>query len=257
MEYIKIEQRDQILIMTIDRVAALNALSKQVLSEIKEAMEGIDVNVTRCVILTGAGKAFVAGADVSEMQSMTKAQAEDFGLFGNKVFRLMEKTPVPIIAAINGFALGGGCELAMSCDIRIASEKAVFAQPEVGLGITAGFGGTQRLPRIVGEGKAKQMLYTGEKVTAAQALEIGLVTQVHPAEQLMDKALELAAAIVKNAPIAVRATKIAIEEGRSVDLDAAVAIEAKYFGGCFESWDQREGMSALLEKRKPDAFQNK
>ena len=164
---------------------------------------------------------------------------------------------MPVIAAVNGFALGGGCELSMSCDIRIASENAVFAQPEVSLGITAGFGGTQRLARIIGVGKAKELLYTTNKIKAPEALALGLVNAVYPADQLMDEAMKLAEKIARNAPIAVRATKKAINDGLQVDMDKAIEIEEELFGSCFESQDQRNAMTAFVEKRKPDPFENK
>jgi enoyl-CoA hydratase len=258
VEYIKLQAQGPVLLITIDRPGALNALNRQVLGELKDAIDSVDFNVTRCVVITGAGeKAFVAGADIAEMQMMSKTRAKEFGLFGNSVFLALEKLPIPVIAAVNGFALGGGCELALACDIRIASENASFGQPEVSLGITAGFGGTQRLPRIIGEGRAKQLLYTGARIKAQEALEIGLVNQVHPAEELMEKALALANTIAANAPIAVRGTKLAINLGRAMDMEAAVALEADYFSACFESKDQREGMSAMLEKRKPMPFLGK
>ena len=258
MEFLKIEQQGHVLIITINRPDALNALNRQVLTELKTCVEGIDQEKVRCVIITGSGnKAFVAGADISQMQSMSKAEAKEFALFGNSVFIALEKLPVPVIAAVNGFALGGGCELALACDIRIASENAVFGQPEVALGIPAGFGATQRLPRLIGEGRAKQMLYTAGRIKADEALQIGLVCQVYPIEELMDKALAMANAIASNGPIAVRATKMAINKGLAMDLDAAFALEAEYFGDCFETGDQKEGMSAMLEKRKAEPFTGK
>ena len=256
MEYIKLEQRDNIVLITIDRQAAFNALNRQVLSELKEAVAGINTKTTRCLVITGAGKkAFVAGADIAEMKSMSKAEGEAFGLLGNSVFRALEKLEIPVIAAVNGFALGGGCELAIACDMRLASEKALFAQPEVGLGITPGFGGTQRLPRLIGEGQAKYLLYSGEKISAQRAFEIGLVNQVCQEDELIDKAFELAKTIADKAPVAIKATKRAVEEGRPMNLDDALALESRLFGGCFESVDQREAMSAMLEKRKPKPFE--
>ena len=258
MEYIKIERREHIMLLTIDRQQAFNALNKQVLSELKDAIGGVDIAATRCLILTGAGeKAFVAGADIAAMSKMSVEEAKEFGLFGNRVFREIEKLPVPVIAAVNGFALGGGCELALACDIRIAAENASFGQPEVSLGITAGFGGTQRLPRLIGEGLAKQLLFTGERITARKAAEIGLVNAVYPKEQLLEKAMEMAEAIAKNGPIALRATKLAIDEGRDLDLDSALKAEAQHFSSCFESEDQREAMAAMLEKRKAADFKGR
>ena len=199
----------------------------------------------------------MAGADIGEMSTLTKAEGEAFGKKGNDVFRKLETFPIPVIAAVNGFALGGGCEISMSCDIRICSENAVFGQPEVGLGITPGFGGTQRLARIVGTGKAKEMIYGARNIKAEEAYRIGLVNNVYPAEELMPAAKKLASTIARNAPIAVRNCKRAINEGIQVDMDQAIVIEEKLFGSCFETCDQKEGMNAFLEKRKVDAFLNK
>lgn len=258
MNYVKYEQKDFIGILTIDREKALNALNSQVLSELEEAIDTVSVEDTRCLIITGAGeKAFVAGADIAEMSKLTKAEGKAFGEKGNAVFRKIEKLAIPVIAAVNGFALGGGCELSLSCDIRIASENAVFAQPETGLGITPGFGGTQRLARTIGIGKAKELLYTCGKVKADEALKLGLVNAVYPADQLMDECLKLAGKIARNAPIAVRAAKKAVNDGMQVDIDSAVAIEADQFGSCFETEDQKNAMEAFCEKRKPDPFVNK
>ena len=216
------------------------------------------MDATRCVIITGAGeKAFVAGADIAEMSGLTKAEGKAFGKKGNDIFRKIETLPVPVIAAVNGFALGGGCELAMSCDIRIASENAVFAQPEVSLGITAGFGGTQRLARTIGVGKAKELLYTTSKVKAPEALALGLVNAVVPLENLMDEAMKLAEKIARNAPIAVRATKKAINDGLQVSIDEGVAIEEELFGSCFETLDQQNAMKAFVAKEKPAPFENR
>ncbi len=218
----------------------------------------MDLESVRVLILTGAGeKSFVAGADIGEMSTLTKAEGEAFGKKGNDVFRKLETFPIPVIAAVNGFALGGGCEISMSCDIRICSENAVFGQPEVGLGITPGFGGTQRLARIVGVGMAKQMIYSARNIKADEAFRIGLVNAVYPLEELMPAAQKLAAAIAKNAPIAVRNCKKAINDGLQVNMDEAIVIEEKLFGDCFESYDQKEGMTAFLEKRKVEAFLNK
>lgn len=244
-------------IVTIDRPKALNALNTEVLNDLKAVFEGIDLQQVRAVILTGAGeKAFVAGADIGEMSTMTKEEGEVFGKKGNAVFRMIETFPVPVIAAINGFALGGGCELALSCDIRICSDNAVFGQPEVGLGITPGFGGTQRLARAISVSKAKEMLFTGKSVKADEAYRIGLVNSVYPQEELMAGAMKLAQTIARNAPIAVRQCKKAVNEGLDMDLDTGLALESKLFGDCFETQDQREGMSAFLEKRKGVEFVN-
>lgn len=258
MEFITYEVEGQIGIITINRPKALNALNSAVLDELDKALDAVDQEAIRCLILTGAGeKSFVAGADIGEMSTLTKAEGEAFGKKGNDVFRKLETFPIPVIAAVNGFALGGGCEISMSCDIRICSENAVFGQPEVGLGITPGFGGTQRLARIVGTGKAKEMIYGARNIKAEEAYRIGLVNNVYPAEELMPAAKKLASTIARNAPIAVRNCKRSINEGIQVDMDQAIVIEEKLFGSCFETRDQKEGMNAFLEKRKVDAFINK
>ena len=258
MEFITYEVEGQIGIITINRPKALNALNRTVLEELDKTLDAVDQETVRCLILTGAGeKSFVAGADIGEMSTLTKAEGEAFGKKGNDVFRKLETFPIPVIAAVNGFALGGGCEISMSCDIRICSENAVFGQPEVGLGITPGFGGTQRLARIVGTGKAKEMIYGARNIKAEEAYRIGLVNNVYPAEELMPAAKKLASTIARNAPIAVRNCKRAINEGLQVDMDQAIVIEEKLFGDCFETHDQKEGMSAFLEKRKVEAFLNK
>ena len=258
MEFITYEAEGQIGIITINRPKALNALNSTVLEELDKTLDAVDLQTVRCLILTGAGeKSFVAGADIGEMSTLTKAEGGAFGKKGNDVFLKLETFPIPVIAAVNGFALGGGCEISMSCDIRICSENAVFGQPEVGLGITPGFGGTQRLARIVGTGKAKEMIYGARNIKAEEAYRIGLVNNVYPLEELMPAAKKLAATIARNAPIAVRNCKRAINEGLQVDMDQAVVIEEKLFGNCFETYDQKEGMAAFLEKRKVEAFLNK
>ena len=252
MSFVNCEQQGAVAVLTIDRPKALNALNPEVLADLKAAFEGIDQNAVRCVVLTGAGdKSFVAGADIGSMSTMTKAEGEAFGKLGNDIFLMVESFPLPVIAAVNGFALGGGCELAMSCDIRICSDNAVFGQPEVGLGITPGFGGTQRLARLVGMGMAKQLLYTARNIDANEALRIGLVNAVLPQAELMDAALKMAGTIAKNAPIAVRGCKKAVNEGMQVSIDKAVEIEEKIFGGCFETHDQVEGMACFLSREKP------
>ena len=258
MNYITYEQEGFVGIITINRPKALNALNSEVLKELDACLDGVNLETTRALILTGAGeKSFVAGADIGEMSTLTKAEGEAFGKIGNDVFRKLETFPIPVIAAIIGFALGGGCEISMSCDIRICSDNALFGQPEVGLGITPGFGGTQRLARIIGVGKAKEMIYAATNVKADEALSIGLVNAVYPLEELMPAAKKLAGKIARNAPIAVRACKKAINEGLDVDMDKAIVIEEKLFGSCFESEDQKEGMAAFLEKRKVEGFKNK
>lgn len=274
MEYILYEQKGQYAILTINREKALNALNSQVLEELDAALDAVNLEEVRCLILTGAGqKSFVAGADIGEMSTLTKAEGEAFGKKGNDVFRRLETFPIPVIAAINGFALGGGCEISMSCDIRICSDNAVFGQPEVGLGITPGFGGTQRLARLVGAGMAKQMIYTARNIKAPEAYRIGLVNEVYSAEVdaegnvvktaqevLLAAAEKMASGIAKNAPIAVRNCKKAINEGLDADMDQAVVIEEKLFGDCFETEDQKYGMAFFLDKNKEkvkEPFQNK
>ena len=252
MSFVNVDLQGAVAVLTIDRPKALNALNPEVLADLKAAFEGIDQNAVRCVVLTGAGdKSFVAGADIGSMSTMTNAEGEAFGKLGNDIFLMIESFPLPVIAAVNGFALGGGCELAMSCDIRICSDNAMFGQPEVGLGITPGFGGTQRLARLVGMGMAKQLLYTARNIDAAEALRIGLVNAVIPQAELLDAALKMAGQIAKNAPIAVRACKKAVNEGMQVSIDKAVEIEEKLFGGCFETHDQVEGMACFLSREKP------
>ena len=264
MDYILYEQKGQYAIVTINREKALNALNSQVLEELDATLDAVNLDEVRCLILTGAGaKSFVAGADIGEMSTLTKAEGEAFGKKGNDVFRKLEVFPIPVIAAINGFALGGGCEIAMSCDIRICSDNAVFGQPEVGLGITPGFGGTQRLARLVGAGMAKQMIYTARNIKSAEAYRIGLVNEVYAAEVdaegnvvksaqevMLAAAEKMAATIAKNAPIAVRNCKKAINDGLDADMDAAIVIEEKLFGDCFETEDQKYGMAFFLDKNK-------
>ena len=251
MEFVTYETEGDVGVVTINRPKALNALNSQVLEELDATFKAVDLDAVRCIILTGAGdKSFVAGADIGEMSTLTKAEGEAFGKKGNDVFRMIETFPIPVIAAINGFALGGGCEISMSCDIRICSDNAVFGQPEVGLGITPGFGGTQRLARIIGVGKAKEMIYGGRNIKADEAYRIGLVNNVYTLEELMPAAKKLASTIAANAPIAVRNCKKAINDGLQVNMDDALVIEEKLFGDCFETEDQKAGMGNFLEKDK-------
>ncbi|MCI6245166.1 MAG: enoyl-CoA hydratase-related protein [Eubacterium sp.] len=261
MEFINYEAEGAVAVLTINRPKALNALNSAVLDEINEAIDAIDLDAVRALIITGAGeKSFVAGADIGEMSTLTKEQGEAFGKKGNDVFRKIETLPIPVIAAVNGFALGGGCELSMACDIRICSENAVFGQPEVGLGITPGFGGTQRLARTVGVGMAKQLIYTARNIKSAEALRIGLVNAVYPIEELMPAAKKMAGMIASNAPIAVRNCKKAINDGLQTDIDNALVIEEKLFGDCFETEDQKYGMAFFLDRNKEkvkEPFQNK
>ena len=274
MDYILYEVNGAVGTITINREKALNALNSQVLDELNATLDAVDLDTVRCLILTGAGeKSFVAGADIGEMSTLSKAEGEAFGKKGNDVFRKLETFPIPVIAAVNGFALGGGCEISMSCDIRICSDNAVFGQPEVGLGITPGFGGTQRLARLVSPGMAKQLIYTARNIKAAEAYRIGLVNQVVSAEvneagevvvsakdALMAAANKMAAGIAMQAPIAVRNCKKAINEGLEVGMDEAIVIEEKLFGDCFETEDQKYGMAFFLDKNKEkvkEPFQNK
>ena len=259
MTNVLLEKKGNIAVATINRPKALNALNSDVLTDLNELVDVVTADAEiRALVITGSGeKAFVAGADIGEMSTLTPAEGEAFGKHGNDVFRRIETLPIPTIAAINGFALGGGCELSMSCDIRICSEAAVFGQPEVGLGITPGFGGTQRLARLVSPGMAKQLIYTAKNIKADEAYRIGLVNAVYPAEELMAAAEKLANTIASNAPIAVRACKKAINDGLQVEMDQAIVIEEKLFGSCFKTADQIEGMSAFLEKRKHEPYQNK
>ncbi len=250
MGFVNYEVKGKYAVITINRPEAMNALNSQVLDDLNAVLDGIDVNEIRAVVLTGAGeKSFVAGADIGEMSTLSKAEGEAFGKKGNDLFRRIETFPIPFIAAVNGFALGGGCEIAMSCDIRICADSALFGQPEVGLGITPGFGGTQRLARLISPGMAKQLIYTARNIKADEAFRIGLVNAVYPLEELLPAAEKMADTIAKNAPIAVRNCKKAINDGLQTDIDKAIEIEEKLFGDCFESEDQREGMANFLRKK--------
>ncbi|WP_054696269.1 short-chain-enoyl-CoA hydratase [Syntrophomonas palmitatica] len=251
-KYLILEKEDGIGILFINRPQALNALNTEVLKELGQAAADIaGDDEIKVLIITGAGdKAFVAGADIKEMSGFTGVEGREFGITGNWAFRQFEKMEKPVIAAINGFALGGGCELAMTADIRLASEKAKFGQPEVGLGITPGFGGTQRLPRLVGEGRAMELILSSNQINAEEAYRIGLVNHVYPAESLMDEAKKLARKIMSNAPLAVKYAKAAINKGLQTDIETGVAIEADLFGLCFSTEDQKSGMNAFLNKEK-------
>ena len=258
MSFVAFEQRGPIGVLTMNRPEALNALNEQVLRDLDAALDAVAANdEVLVVILTGAGRSFVAGADIGQMKDLTPVQAKKFGSYGNQVFLKLENFPKPVIAAVNGFALGGGCELSMACDIRLASEKARFGQPEVGLGITPGFGGTQRLPRIVGVSKAMELILTAKTIKADEAKAIGLVSEVYPAEELMDKAMELANAICANAQIAVCESKRCIRMGMQTDIHTGSAFEAEAFGVTCGTEDKNEGMGAFLEKRAEKHFQNR
>ncbi len=252
-EFVNVKKESGIFTITLDNPKTLNALDNQMLSEIEEAfVQARNDDEVRVVILTGSGKSFVAGADIKAMSTMNAEEAKVFGAKGAGVFRMIEKLPKPVIAAVNGFALGGGCELAMACDIRIASTKAKFGQPEVGLGITPGFSGTQRLPRIVGIGKAKELIFSGNIISGEEAHKIGLADKVVEPEQLMETAEALAQKIASNGNVAVALSKQAINDGLQMDIDRGIEMEVALFALCFATEDQKEGMSAFLEKRPPN-----
>ena len=258
MSYVTSLQEGPLLTLILNRSESLNALNAQVLDDLSAALDAVDLDTVRCLIFTGAGeKAFAAGADIAAMADMTPEEAAAFSRRGNEVFRRIETFPLPTIAAVNGYALGGGCELAMACDMRLCSETAVFGQPEVTLGITPGFGGTQRLMRLVGMGKAKELIFSARNVKAPKALEIGLVNAVYPPEELLPAAKKLGARIAKNAPIAVRACKAAMNEGIDLPMGEAVDAEIREFSGCFETEDQKRGMAAFLSKQKNVEFENR
>ena len=251
MSYIQVSSENHVAVLTIDRPKALNALNSEVLGELEAAIDALDLSDVRALIITGSGeKSFVAGADIGEQLPLDVAGGRKWGQRGSALMRRIEKLEIPTIAAVNGFALGGGCELSMACDIRICADTAVFGQPETGLGITPGFGGTQRLARLVSPGMAKQILYTAKNIKADEALRIGLVNAVYPQEELMAAAMKLAGQIAVNAPIAVRATKAAINTGLEQPMDEAIVTEEKLFGSCFETEDQKAGMANFLEKDK-------
>ena len=235
---IKYEVKDKVATVTINRPEALNALNSTVLDELFDVFNVIDKDENvRCVIVTGEGRSFVAGADIAEMSTLNPVEGKRFAQKGHRVMNFIEKTEKPVIAAVNGFALGGGCELSMACDIRLASAKAVFGQPEAGLGITPGFGGTQRLSKIVGPGNAAMLILTAQNIKADEALRIGLVQKVVEPEELMPTAEAMAQKIASNAPSAVRNSKRAVTDGFLSDLDHAIAIEEQYFSECFETED--------------------
>jgi enoyl-CoA hydratase len=241
--------------ITINRPEVLNTLTRQVLIELAEALVAARRDRVRAVVLTGAGdQAFSTGADVGELATMTKAQARAFAELGHATLRQLETLPVPVIAAVNGFALGGGCEVTLACDLRLASQRAIFALPEVGLGVSVGFGASQRLPRLVGVGRAKELAYTGRRINATRAEQIGLVNAVWPAEDLLARADALARQIARGAPGAVRATKRAIEAGQDLDLEAGLAVEMELFADCFETADQRGAMAAYVERHPAPEF---
>lgn len=247
------EKSDGIGFVTINRPQVLNALNKETMVELKDVVRVIgNDNDIKVVIVTGSGqKSFVAGADISEMQGMSALEGREWGKYSQEVFNEIENLSQPVIAAVNGYALGGGCELAMSCDIRIASENARFGQPEVLLGVIPGFAGTQRLPRLVGKGRAKELLFTGKQIDAAEACRIGLVNSIVPLDQLIETVKVMAALIMERGPIAVKLCKAAVNEGLDMDFESGQAYEREVFGLCFATEDQKEGMRAFVEKRKP------
>lgn len=249
---INVQHTGSICTVTINRPEALNAFNLDVLNVLSEVVDDIERDASiRVLLLTGAGKAFVAGADIAEMQTLTASKARVFSDLGSRIFRKIELLDKAVIAVVNGFALGGGCEFAMAADIRLASQKAKFGQPEVGLGIIPGFSGTQRLPRLVGVAKAKELIYTGAIIGAEEAKAIGLVNQVCEPEILMDRALEMANSICDNSSVAICFAKTAIGRGTGLDIEVGIELEKDLFALCFAESDQKEGMQAFLEKRKP------
>ena len=252
-----LEKRDGVAVVTISRPEALNALNSTVITELEQVVAELEQDCDiRAMILTGEGRSFVAGADIAEQYPLNLDGGRRWGRRGSALMRRIEKLEFPTIAAVNGFALGGGCELALSCDIILASEKAKFGQPEVGLGITPGFSGTQRLPRRIGIAKAKELIFSGRMIKADEAKEIGLANAVYPPETLMEAAMEMARSFTKNAPIAVKYAKACIDRGMQLDIDDGIACENELFAMCFATADQKEGMGAFLEKR-PAVFKSK
>lgn len=257
MEYLLYEQEGSVATLTINRPRQLNALTAEVLQELSTALDLVDLATVRCLIITGAGeKAFVAGADVSAMVSLSVTEARTFSQYGNEVMHKIDNFPVPVLAAIDGYAFGGGCELALSCDLRLASDKTVLSMPETSLGITPGFGGTQRLARLVSPAIAKEIIFTARRISVQRAYEIGLVNAIYPASEFQEKVMALAQQIAANGPIAVRAAKTAINQGLQLDLKTAIDLEAELFASCFETQDQQHAMQAFVNKREKPAFTN-
>lgn len=256
MEYknILLVKEGRVAIVTVNRPQALNALNEETMGELKDCFTrlGQDENI-RAIVLTGAGeKAFVAGADIAYMVRMNSIEARNWGKYGQEVFSLIANLPKPVIAAVNGFALGGGCEIAMACDIRIAADNAKFGQPEINLGIIPGFAGTQRLTRLVGKGMAKLLIYTGDMIDANQALAVGLVEKVVAKEELLNTALDLAKKIAGKPVTPIVLAKELINACDEVGQKAGEVLEGECFGMCFSTEDQKEGMDAFLNKRKPN-----
>jgi enoyl-CoA hydratase len=254
MDYknIIVEKDDRVVLITLNREKALNALNSEIIGELLDFFQTSRTDKTiGCVIITGGGKAFVAGADVAELAKCDVKEAVQTSTRGHYLMKMIESFPRPVIAAINGFALGGGCELALACDIRLASEKAKFGQPEVGLGIIPGYGGTQRMARMVGKGKAKQLMLTGEIISAAEAYRIGLADEIYPHDELLDKAKEMARSIALKGPYAVTIAKECVNRGIDINLTAGCDLEIASFGTIYGTKDALEGLNAFLEKRPP------
>ena len=252
MDYVKVEREGGVAVLTVDRQEKLNALDGQVIEEIGQALLELESEGPRAIIVTGAGeRAFIAGADIRAMSVMDPIEAKRFSEIGHAAMALLDRSPIPTIAAVNGYALGGGCEVAIACDIRIAAENATFGFPEVGLGILPGLGGTQRLPRLVGPALAKELIFTGRRIGAEEARGIGLANRVVGQGEALDAARELAAEISANGPLAVRYAKAATNRALDVDLISGLEFEADQFALLFATEDAREGMNAFGEKRKP------
>ncbi len=246
---------DTIGTLTINRQHVMNAMDLACLNRLSTLLDEIADSAIRCLVITGAGdRSFCAGADIKEMKDLSRAQGENLSRAGNRVMRKLELFQVPVIAAVNGYALGAGLELALASDIRLASETATFAMPESRLGIIPGYGGIQRMSRIIGQGRAREMVFTARRFDACEALKWGLVNAVYPSSDLMPQALRLAATIAANAPIAIMSAKKIMNESVGLELSAADQLEREAFGNCFGTWDQREAMQAFVEKRKPMAF---
>lgn len=248
---IEIQEEDEITILKLDN-PPMNAICKEMLEEMEDVLEKLAEAEVRTLILTGKGDAFVAGADIKEMKDMDPAQARYFSRKGQKLFNRLGKLPFPVIGAVNGYALGGGLELALNCDLLFASEEALFGQPEVGLGIIPGFGGTYNLAKSIGPAKAKELIFTGKKIKADLAKEWGIVNRVVPPDELMDEARDLAEEIGNNSPVAIAKAKQAVNQGRKKSREGALRTESDRFEECFEYPDSKEGMKAFLENREPD-----
>ena len=254
MDFVNVEREENgIVVLTIDRQEKLNSLNQQVLEELRQALLNLEDDPPRVTVVTGAGeRSFVAGADIAGMSEMSPLEAKRFSELSHEAMRLVDRSLVPTIAAINGFALGGGCELALACDIRIAAENALFGFPEATLGILPGMGGTQRLPRLVGPGIAKELIFSGRRIDAEEARTFNLVNRVVPEGEALSAARELAEEIASNGPVAVRHAKAAANKAQDVDLASGLEYEADQFALLFGTEDAREGMGAFVEKREPE-----